>query len=194
VLLSTPPPPPPLRVHSPVSLPGTPSRLSKPFLHPNVSRLRSYTPQASSEIPHSTTNTSFGLISPSASHLSALSRMSSLSNIHQAASESDKTPSAEAQHGHAKEQDREVFRWTELRNIAQSIYSPPSPAKATSVLGRNVVGSPTTLVANGLICIGTDEGRVWVFDFKQNLKCVCGESTGVILPTSFHKLRELLTQ
>jgi len=173
LLPSTPP-----RVGSPMSLlgPGTPSKVPRQFLHPNVSRLRSYTPQAArlqpGELAHSVTD--FGL-SPSASHLSALSRVSSTSNI-RTASDSD-TPQSAA-NGHAKQDDREVFRWAELRNIGQNIYS-TSPNKASSVLGRPSAGRPTALAANGLVCIGTDEGTVWVYDFKQNLKCVCGQSTGL---------------
>ncbi|EGN99739.1 hypothetical protein SERLA73DRAFT_88352 [Serpula lacrymans var. lacrymans S7.3] len=31
------------------------------------------------------------------------------------------------------------------------------------------------LSANGLICVGTDMGRIYVFDFKQTLKCICGQ-------------------
>jgi len=30
------------------------------------------------------------------------------------------------------------------------------------------------LAANGLICVGTQTGHIVVFDFKQNLKCICG--------------------
>ena len=67
------------------------------------------------------------------------------------------------------ESPREVFRWAVLRDIGQHIYL----RKATSVLGA-FHGSPTVLSANGLICIGTDRGCVLVFDFKQQLKCVCG--------------------
>jgi vacuolar protein sorting-associated protein 8 len=64
---------------------------------------------------------------------------------------------------------REVFRWAILQDIGKHIYL----QKASSVLG-SFHGSPTALSANGLICIGTDQGRVLVFDFKQQLKCVCG--------------------
>jgi vacuolar protein sorting-associated protein 8 len=74
---------------------------------------------------------------------------------------------------HKKEQnEREVFRWVNLQDIGQQIYS--SSDKASSVLGVPSVGQPTVLAANGFICVGTDEGKIWVFDFKQTLKCICG--------------------
>ncbi|KAG2146389.1 Golgi CORVET complex core vacuolar protein 8-domain-containing protein [Suillus bovinus] len=38
------------------------------------------------------------------------------------------------------------------------------------------------LAANGFICVGTDKGRILVFDFTQSLKCICGsESSGSTL-------------
>jgi hypothetical protein len=53
--------------------------------------------------------------------------------------------------------------------------------KAAAVLGSVLEGSsiaekgsPTVLAANGLICVGMGAGRVYVFDFKQNLKAICG--------------------
>lgn len=42
------------------------------------------------------------------------------------------------------------------------------------MLGSLALGSPMVLAANGLVCIGTDSGRIFVFDFKQTLKCICG--------------------
>lgn len=73
---------------------------------------------------------------------------------------------------------REVLRWTQLRVIGEHIYAGQA-SKASAFLGAQSSGSPTVLAANGLICIGTDTGRVLVFDFKQTLKCVCGiDSSG----------------
>src|SRR5262249_52804351 len=46
--------------------------------------------------------------------------------------------------------------------------------KASAILGAPTIGAPTVLAANGLICIGTDEGKICVFDFKQTLICICG--------------------
>ncbi|KAI0775842.1 Golgi CORVET complex core vacuolar protein 8-domain-containing protein [Trametes elegans] len=143
--------------------------LTRPYLHPSISRLRSVTPQpsrvpsaASAATLHSHLHES---VSAAPSHFSALSRSSSVTNL-----------SAHVAHGEAtsarSQPDREVLRWTQLRLIGEHIYAGTS--KASSLLGAQSSGSPTVLAANGLICIGTDTGRVLVFDFKQNLKCVCG--------------------
>lgn len=57
------------------------------------------------------------------------------------------------------------------------IYS-KQPQKAAALLGTPSIGSPTVLAANGYICVGADDGKVYVYDFKQVLKCVCGTPTG----------------
>ena len=42
------------------------------------------------------------------------------------------------------------------------------------------------LAANGLICIGTESGKIYVYDFKQTLKCVCGnDALGTALVSEF---------
>ncbi|TRM69880.1 Golgi CORVET complex core vacuolar protein 8-domain-containing protein [Schizophyllum amplum] len=149
---------------------GAASRLAKPFLHPTVSRLRSYTPQPSrapSSASMGTLNPP-GLDTPAGSQFSALSRMSSLSNLQQLPSASDTHAN-----GQVPAPDREVFRWTHLRNIGQHIYS-SNPQKTAALLGAPAIGTPTVLAANGLICIGTDNGKTSVYDFSQNLKCICG--------------------
>lgn len=169
----------PPRMESPVN--GSYSRLGKTFLHPTVSRLRSYTPQgsplnASTSSAGTSRSHMFAGPSPSPSHFSAMSRMSSVSNL-QALSSSDKDHVNGQYHA-----EREVFRWTALRNVGQQIFSPALNDKASALLGSSSLGSPTVLAANGLICVGTDEGRIYVYDFKQNLKCICGsETTGVSL-------------
>ncbi|KAL1662594.1 Golgi CORVET complex core vacuolar protein 8-domain-containing protein [Schizophyllum commune] len=150
---------------------GSAPRLAKPFLHPTVSRLRSYTPQPSrapSSASMGTLNPP-GLDTPAGSHFSALSRMSSLSNLQQLPSASTDDHS----NGHVPAPDREVFRWTLLRNIGQHVYS-SNPQKTASLLGAPAIGAPTVLAANGLICVGTDNGKTSVYDFTQNLKCICG--------------------
>ena len=45
--------------------------------------------------------------------------------------------------------------------------------KAAAILGSGTTEFPTVMASNGLICIGTTQGRVYVFDFKQNLRTVC---------------------
>ena len=94
-----------------------------------------------------------------------MSRTSSLSNLHAAA----------AVGGQLGPQyvEREVFKWTPLHAISHDVYA-KQPPKLSSVLGRLPPGSPTVLAANGLICVGTESGKIYVYDFKQTLKCVCG--------------------
>lgn len=134
----------------------------RPFLHPTVSRLRSTTPQASrtpSVGSVGTLNSHLGLSTP-ASHFSALSPTSSQSEAHA------------QQPARNVAEEREVFRWSQLRDIGNLVYGHHAQ-KAAAVMGTPLTGSPTVLAANGLICIGTDTGQILVFDFKQNLKCVC---------------------
>lgn len=69
-------------------------------------------------------------------------------------------------------ENQDVFKWTDLLVITQAVYSKASQ-KASTILGAPMLGSPTVLAANGLICIGTTEGKVAVYDFKQTLICVC---------------------
>ncbi|KAI0245579.1 hypothetical protein BJV78DRAFT_1107102, partial [Lactifluus subvellereus] len=73
---------------------------------------------------------------------------------------------------------RSVFRWTHLRALEPHLFA-RSSNKAQAVLGAPGAGAgaPTVMAANGLICIGTEGGRVLVFDFKQTLMCICGDPT-----------------
>lgn len=157
----------PERMSSPM---GTPSKLPKPFIHPTISRLRSYTPQTSNVPSSSSAGTfqsrHFDGVSPSHSHFSEISRSSSPFNV-------TATPNAQALTNGHTHPEREVFRWTQLRNVGHHIYAKASH-KASAVLGSIALGSPMVLAANGLICVGTDSGRVFVFDFKQILRCICG--------------------
>ncbi|GJE92724.1 WD40 and Vps8 domain-containing protein [Phanerochaete sordida] len=154
---------PPKVVVSPAS--GAPVKAMRPFLHPTISRLRSTTPQASrtsSVTSIGTIDSKLGISTPM-SHFSALSPTSSQSNL----------PEAPARGPDASSQDeREVFRWSQLRNVTELLYQGHAQ-KVSSLIGAPNLGSPTVLAANGLICVGTDLGRILVFDFKQNFKCVC---------------------
>lgn len=141
-------------------------KLAKPFLHPTVSRLRSYTPQSSRVASNESSVTShshvFDGTSPS---LYSISRVSSISNP-QLPLKGEEIQWNETYH------DRKVFMWTELQTVTRLMFSKASQ-KASTVLGAPLLGSPTTMVTNGLICIGTTEGKVVVHDFKQSLLCVC---------------------
>ncbi|KAF8608683.1 hypothetical protein BDV93DRAFT_465614 [Ceratobasidium sp. AG-I] len=141
---------PPLVRESPsrVSSPAPQDQLKRPaFLHPSVSRLRSFVPQERpSPVSHASfaTQLSANLLAPSAvpSHFSAISRSSSLS-------------------GRAEKPTRDAFRWTVL-HTAGSLTHPTSA----------LYGRATVLAANGLLCIGTSSSRALVFDFRQQLKHV----------------------
>ncbi|KAH9929603.1 Golgi CORVET complex core vacuolar protein 8-domain-containing protein [Epithele typhae] len=146
---------------------GSPLRSpsSRPYLHPTISRLRSVTPQpsrtssaASGATLHSHLHESASVVP---SHFSALSRSSSITNL-------------SANEASARDElVREILRWTQLRVVGEHIYAGQGP-KTSALFGIQSSGSPTVMAANGLICVGTDSGRVLVFDFKQTLKCVCG--------------------
>jgi len=145
-----------------------PFKLAKPFLHPTVSRLRSFTPQSSRAASNEDSTASHqrppGGVSPSLSHLSSISRRSSISHL---LLKRDGEPTTDKAF-----ENQEVFKWTDLHVITQAVYSKASQ-KASTLLGAPMLGSPTVLAANGLICIGTTEGKVAVYDFKQTLLCVC---------------------
>jgi hypothetical protein len=146
------------RVGSPV--PNGPFlQFPKPFPHPNVSRLRSFTPKGS---PAPSTGSfhaqAINSFSPSPSYFSEISRTSSPST---------------GNNGLLTGQEREVVRWSSLRSAGSHLYN-QNPANPPSVFGNPTMGAPMVLAANGFICVGTDKGRIFVFDFKQTLKCICG--------------------
>ncbi|KAF8444650.1 Golgi CORVET complex core vacuolar protein 8-domain-containing protein [Boletus edulis BED1] len=138
--------------------PGAP----EPFLLPSVSRLRSYIPKS----PRSEPSYSLSDIPTPLGFASTSSRVSDISR--------SSTPGAGkgTWRGHLKV-EREVFRWTVLHNVGNQLYG-NRPSKAAIVLGASNLGSPTVLAANGLICVGTDVGRIFVFDFKQTPLAICG--------------------
>ncbi|KAH9961560.1 Golgi CORVET complex core vacuolar protein 8-domain-containing protein [Russula dissimulans] len=156
---------------------STPSKHSPLFLHPTISRLRSYTPHASPTTSATSANSALRGISPSPvpSSFSTLSPGSSASaNIPLPGIAEAKGDFAQM-NGHDSSDAREVFRWTHLRALG-AYLSPPHPSnKAQVVLGAPAVGTPTVMAANGLVCIGTESGRILVFDFKQTLRCICGD-------------------
>lgn len=149
---------------------STPSRLARPFIHPTISRLRSYTPRQTPAPSADSVGSYSGRLpegfSPAPSHFSAISRTSSLVNLHEVFS-------GKQDAGHVPHAPREVFKWTRLRTIEDNIF-PKQSQKAAALLGAPAAGSPTVLAANGLVCVGSESGSVFVFDFKQTLRCMCG--------------------
>ncbi|KAG6895376.1 hypothetical protein C0992_001583 [Termitomyces sp. T32_za158] len=141
----------------------------RPFLPPGVSRLRSHTPQTLHSSSHESSGNNvssdshfLGGMSPSPSHFPSMSRLSSLSDFDVAGVQTNTTHS-----------ERDVFRWVNLSNISKQTYNILTQ-KLSSVLGAPLLGAPTVMAVNELICIGTDQGKVCVFDFQQKLRCVCG--------------------
>src|ERR1700761_1619786 len=135
------------------SLPnGTPTSLTlKPFLHPTISRLRSFTPQASPASSATSAPSALRGVSPSPSSFSTLSPGSSSGHL-------PGTEKHDLLHSNGHVPDaREVFRWTQLRALGTHVFTRP-PNKAQAVLGAAAVGTPTVLAANGLICVGMDNG------------------------------------
>lgn len=155
-------PEPPRDISTPSPTPKV--TLTRPsFLHPNVSRLRSHLGAASASPVPSVSEQPHGGDTPS--HMSALSRTSSNSNLQ------DVEILPHGANGKYKH-ERTPFRWSTMKSILERIRTNSvAPPKAASVLGN--AEAPTVMAANGLICIGTTLGRVYVFDFKQNLKCIC---------------------
>jgi hypothetical protein len=168
--------------HTPLT---TPTHLSPPFLHKTVSRLRSYTPHLAtlSSPPSAATSAhSAGaalraiLTSPVPSSFSTLSPGSSSSALPgNGGVEKHDFVHANGYDSSSSSDTREVFRWTLLRALGAHLFARQPSNKAQAVLGAPAVGAPTVMVANGLICIGTESGRVLVFDFKQTLRCICGD-------------------
>ncbi len=181
------------------------SKIAKSFLDPTVSRLRSHTPHPSTSSSHleTTLSSSFiGFHSPSPSQQNVdsaahhtLSRVSSFSNFNSYSQSQSHQPSSAQAQNHSEvvkaviqSIEKDVFRWTNLNTITKEVYAPASSAvrKAMSILGAQKFEMPTVLAANGYICIGTSDGKVLVYDFRQNLKCVCGEdSPGELSPPFF---------
>lgn len=145
---------------------------ARPYLRHGVSRLRAHTPSSSppsndgSGISHSQ------LFDGSPAHFgfSSMSRVSSTSDF--LGSSDNSATKGEAETSSTAIPEQEAFKWTDLQSITQTIFSKASQ-KASSLLGTPTLGFPTTLAANGLLCIGTTEGKVVVHDFKQVLLCVC---------------------
>ncbi|GAA5929442.1 CORVET complex membrane-binding subunit VPS8 [Sporobolomyces koalae] len=68
-----------------------------------------------------------------------------------------------------------TIKWSPLKRISSRL-SPPTTAGTGTGLGVGIgsQGSPTVMAVSGIIAIGTTKGWCLVFDFGQNLRCVCG--------------------
>lgn len=119
-----------------------------------------------------------------------LSRVSSISNINDLNPTSLENPStasnlfngdentASTSNKAINKSSNNTFKWSPLRRISTRIYPPPPPSLSSNNITHNL-GEPTVLAVSGIIAIGTSKGWVQIFDFGQNLLCICGnESIG----------------
>ena len=136
-------------------------------------------PPTSNESPASSV-TAPNLHVDAPSHFSSISRSSSVTNIPGTGSQGG-SPNADTMHARlSAKPKREPFRWTALKNILIHVRTPPNatPQKAAKVLGGFLsTETPTVMAANGLVCVGTNQGRVHIFDFKQQLRSTCSSES-----------------
>ncbi|EJU04436.1 hypothetical protein DACRYDRAFT_76893 [Dacryopinax primogenitus] len=107
--------------------------------------------------------------SPALSHFSDVSRASTPTRLDDVSHEKSSVTSSQVPN------PRQPFRWNILHALSTRIY-PPSSSKPSAVLGLST-SLPTAIVANGLLCVGKTDGMTHVFDFRQHLRCTCGNET-----------------
>jgi hypothetical protein len=152
--------------------------------HPQISRLRSISTQQRfvSGSSYSTAVENFNQVdSPGTSNFDLASRRSSASNLFDLPPSSDLVtpePSSPTSTSEAGRPSTETFKWSSLKRISSRIYPPISkggvgftPAGATAA---GLMGVATVMAVSGIIAVGTSKGWVMVFDFGQNMRCVCG--------------------
>ncbi|GAA5991637.1 hypothetical protein JCM11641_000205 [Rhodosporidiobolus odoratus] len=173
----------------------------RPSFHPAISRLRSIPTQSSPSSPaahnrvisSSTYNTAleypagappprrppFGLsASPSSSALDNISRRSSTSNLFDLPSmpELPSTASNASSVGfsEAEAAPSRSVKWSSLKRISTRVFPSTGNVPQTEQMAKSAMGQPTVMAVSGLVAIGTSRGWTMVFDFGQNLRCVCG--------------------
>lgn len=162
----------------------SPSSFKRPAAHPQISRLRSTSTQLQ-RFPSSSSHSTFfdrarrGAPNDSNSNsgFDLMSRVSSISNLNEVLLDnSDTNSNAEASTSTTAptsilyKAPTDTFKWSPLRRISQRIYPPISSLKN----GTQSIGVPTVLAVSGIIAVGTTKGWVMIFDFAQNLRCMCG--------------------
>jgi hypothetical protein len=76
--------------------------------------------------------------------------------------------------------DRGIFKWSALRKVAAYFQDGGKRPKEVPITDSNqtlpqCTGDKTVFVVGGsLLAVGTTEGYTLVFEFAQNLKCICG--------------------
>ncbi|GAA5987728.1 hypothetical protein JCM10908_007185 [Rhodotorula pacifica] len=73
-----------------------------------------------------------------------------------------------------------TVKWSPLKRVSSRAFPNATATAGAAALSqaeqiaKSAMGQPTVMAVNGLIAIGTTRGWVLVFDFGQNLRCVCG--------------------
>ncbi|KAK4700735.1 vacuolar protein sorting-associated protein 8, partial [Phenoliferia sp. Uapishka_3] len=162
----------------------------RPAAHPQINRLRSTSTQLKQQNKISSVSTQSAFDhkrqaeSPASSGFDLQSRRSEsvVSNLHDLPTPSDllstNDPSSPGPASSSERTPSPTIKWTPLRRISTRLHSPTAkagpgftPAGATAA---GLLGTPTVLAVSGIIAVGTSKGWVMVFDFGQNLRCVCG--------------------
>ncbi|GAA5893311.1 hypothetical protein JCM6882_008001 [Rhodosporidiobolus microsporus] len=195
--------PPPKRARSSLGAVSSASNFpNRPSFHPAISRLRSISTQTSAS-PHnrvvssSTYNTAleypyaaspprrppFGAsATPSSTAFDNISRRSSTSNLFDLPSSSDLPTGTPASNASSMglidgvPPPARAVKWSSLKRIAGRAF-PSHSAQGVSQaeqMAKSAMGQPTVMAISGLVAVGTNRGWVMVFDFSQNLRCVCG--------------------
>jgi hypothetical protein len=104
--------------------------------------------------------------------------------------------------GNEKQDDitSEAFKWTPLLKISDHLYSKDvrRTSGLVSVLAVSKPGIETLktdkcicicIQVSGVIAVGTTRSLVYVYDYRQNLKCVLGDTVRgkLIIHTAFSK-------
>ncbi|GAA5921472.1 hypothetical protein JCM1841_005473 [Sporobolomyces salmonicolor] len=170
----------------------------RPSYHPRISRLRSISTQSfptpsgapsNRFVSSSTYNTAFEFpggqhtrpplnSSPSTSGLDNISRRSSTSNLFELPSASE-LPTASASNASstaASPPPIRTIKWSPLKRISSRLYLPTGQGGVSQAeaMAKSAMGTPTVMAVSGVVAVGTSKGWAMVFDFGQNLRCVCG--------------------
>ncbi|KAI5478318.1 late endosome to vacuole transport-related protein [Pseudohyphozyma bogoriensis] len=154
----------------------------RPVGHPQIARLRSAQLQHP-RIPSASTQLSAFECQtvedrPASSTFDLRSRRSSLSNLPDTLTFDSPDASTPPPSSSVGRTPSETFKWTPLRRISTRIYPPSTKGGAgftsAGAAHAGLMGTPTVLAVNGIVAMGTSKGWVLVFDFSQNLRCVCG--------------------
>ncbi|GAA6032432.1 hypothetical protein JCM8097_008172 [Rhodosporidiobolus ruineniae] len=177
---------------------GNPSFPQRPSFHPAISRLRSTSAQSISPqnrfVSSSTYNTALeypyggpprrpplaASASTSTSAFDNMSRRSSTSNLFDLPSASE-LPSVTAGsnassigRADGSRPPARSVKWSSLKRIAARVFPSPGEVSQAEQMAKSSMGKPTVMAVSGLVAVGTTRGWVMVFDFSQNLRCVCG--------------------